>query len=106
MTDINIEAFMISTFISSIFILLVVFFRMVFRGKISMRLQYALWLFVAINLLLIPIPKVESVLSVQNFIDLHTSKQTTQEVKEQEKKTADITFLTQQGASQNNQNKE
>ena len=106
MTGINLETLGISILTSSIFILLVVVLRMVFRGKISMRLQYALWLFVAINLLLIPIPKIESGLSVQNLIKRDTYSEVSQEMKKQERNTADITFLNQQTASMMNQNKE
>ena len=37
---------------ASILILLVVVMRYLFQGKISLRLQYALWIFVAIRLLI------------------------------------------------------
>ncbi len=106
MTDINLEAFMISILTSSIFILLIVIFRAVFRRKISMRLQYALWILVAINLLMIPIPKMESVLSVQNLVSFDKHSQTSQMVIEQERNTTDITFMTQQTAPEINQNRE
>lgn len=106
MTGINLEAFMISILTSSIFILLIVIFRAVFRRKISMRLQYALWLLVAVNLLMIPIPKMESILSVQNLVSFDKHSQTSQRVIEQERNTTDITFLTQQTAPKINQNKE
>ena len=50
---------------ASILILLVVMMRYLFQGKISLRLQYALWIFVAIRLLL-PISFGDSVFSVEN----------------------------------------
>lgn len=50
---------------ASVLILLVVGMRYLFQGKISLKLQYALWLFVAIRLLL-PISFGDSVLSVEN----------------------------------------
>lgn len=106
MTDINLEALGISILTSSIFILLVVVLRMVFRGKISMRLQYALWLLVAMNLLTIPFPKIESALSVQNLIKRDTYSEVSLEMKKQERNTADITFLNQQTASGMNQDRE
>ena len=52
---------------SSAFILAIVLLRALFHKKISMRLQYALWLFVALKLLLVPVPQFESVLSVQRL---------------------------------------
>ena len=50
---------------SSILILLVVMMRYLFQGKISLKLQYALWIFVAIRLLL-PISFGDSVFSVEH----------------------------------------
>ena len=50
---------------ASILILLVVMMRYLFQGKISLRLQYALWIFVAVRLL-IPISFGDSVLSIEN----------------------------------------
>ena len=50
---------------ASVLILLVVGMRYLFQGKIRLKLQYALWLFVAIRLLL-PISFWDSVLSVEN----------------------------------------
>lgn len=106
MTDINLEVLGISVLTSSIFILLIVVLRVLFRGKISMRLQYALWLFVAINLLLIPIPKMESALSVQNLLNRDVNSASSQEVMEQQHNVADITFLNQQTAPKMEQSKE
>ncbi len=53
---------------SSILILIFVLLRAVFFKKISMRLQYALWLFAAAKLLIFPVPHLKSVLSVQNLL--------------------------------------
>ncbi len=58
---------MIGIATSSAFILAIVLLRALFHKKISMRLQYALWLFVALKLLLAPVPRFESVLSVQRL---------------------------------------
>lgn len=59
---------MIETIItSSILILFVIFLRFVLRGKISRRLMYALWLIVAVRLL-IPI-SFPSPISVMNVVD-------------------------------------
>ena len=52
---------------SSAFIMAIVLLRALFHKKISMKLQYALWLFVALKLLLAPVPRFESVLSVQRL---------------------------------------
>ena len=53
---------------SSILILIFVLLRAVFFKKISMRLQYALWLLAAAKLLIFPVPHLKSVLSVQNLL--------------------------------------
>lgn len=53
---------------SSVLILLVSGMRYLFQGKISLRVQYALWLLVAIRLL-IPINFGDSVLSVENVTE-------------------------------------
>lgn len=53
---------------SSIFILLVLLLRALCRGHISMRLQYGLWLLVAVKLLIFPVPWVESEISVLNLL--------------------------------------
>ncbi|MBQ8280200.1 MAG: M56 family metallopeptidase [Roseburia sp.] len=51
---------------SSVAILAVTLLRYIFKGKISLRLRYALWLLVAIRLL-IPVNFGESLLSIQNL---------------------------------------
>lgn len=52
---------------TSLFITVVILLRAAVRNKISMRLQYALWLFVAVKLLVFPVPRVESALSLQQL---------------------------------------
>lgn len=52
---------------SSILIVVIILLRALFVRKISMRLQYGLWLFVAVKLLVCPVPYLESSLSVQNL---------------------------------------
>lgn len=60
-------------FTSSLLILSVLLLRALFRNKISMRMQYALWLPVAFQLLLFPlIPQLESPLSIQMLSRNHT----------------------------------
>ena len=51
---------------SSCLILMILIIRRIFSGKISARLQYALWLLVVVRLL-IPINLGNSVLSIENF---------------------------------------
>lgn len=53
---------------SSILILLIIFIRGLFRNKISLRLRYALWLVVALRLLL-PLSFSESSFSILNFLE-------------------------------------
>jgi len=53
---------------SSLLILVVILLRRVLRGKISLRLQYALWLLVAIRLI-VPGSLFESGLSILNLVD-------------------------------------
>ena len=106
MKGINLQAFMTSVVISSVFILLIMFFRALFRGKISMRLQYALWLLVAINLLMIPMPKMESALSVQNIVNFKHEKQISQEVTKEEKTITNKVFLKQEIVPFAEQNKD
>lgn len=53
---------------SSVLILIVIGMRHLLKGKISARLQYALWLLVAVRLL-VPISFGNSVLSVENIIN-------------------------------------
>ncbi len=69
MTDIMLETLGISVFTSSAFILIIIILRAMFRRKISMRLQYALWFLVVVKLILIPIPRVSSPVSVMNLTD-------------------------------------
>lgn len=54
-------------FTTSVFIAAVILLRAAVRNKISMRLQYALWLLVAVKLLVFPVPWLESVLSLQQL---------------------------------------
>lgn len=54
-------------FTTSLLIAVVILLRAVVRNKISMRLQYALWLLVAVKLLVFPVPRLESVLSLQQL---------------------------------------
>lgn len=51
---------------SSVLILIMMFLRFILRGKISLRLQYALWLLVAVRLL-IPINFGNTFLSLENY---------------------------------------
>lgn len=59
---------LLSIIMSSIFIVIIMLFRRLCRNKISMRLQYALWLLVALRLLVFPIPRVESDLSWMQYL--------------------------------------
>lgn len=54
---------------SSILILTLLVLRVVLRGRISMRLQYAMWLLVAAKLLLFPIPWMESSFSILHIVN-------------------------------------
>lgn len=54
---------------SSLLIAILILLRYFFKGKINLRLQYALWLLVAIRLFM-PFPIFESSLSVLNIIDI------------------------------------
>lgn len=53
---------------SSVLILVIIIMRHIFRRKISLRLQYALWLLVAVRLL-VPISFGSSMLSIENISD-------------------------------------
>lgn len=77
MTDRILETFGISVFTSSVFIVMMIVLRALFRGKISMRLQYALWLLVAIKLLVIPVPSVSSPVSFMHLTDPVFTQETT-----------------------------
>lgn len=59
-----IEAFLTS----SVLILAVLVLRRLCRGKISLCLQYGIWLLVAVKLLLVPVPFWESPFSILNLI--------------------------------------
>lgn len=54
-------------FTSSVFIIMVAALRAVLHSRISMRLQYALWLLVAVKLLVVPVPHIESAISIQRL---------------------------------------
>lgn len=54
---------------STLFILLVIVLRKMFGNHVSKRLQYALWLLVAVKLLIFPIPWIESEISIFNITD-------------------------------------
>lgn len=53
---------------SSVLIVVIALLRLVLRGKISQRVQYALWLLVAIRLL-VPVSFVTSPVSVMNAVE-------------------------------------
>ena len=53
---------------SSVLIAVIALLRLVLRGKISQRVQYALWLLVAIRLL-VPVSFVSSPVSVMNAVE-------------------------------------
>lgn len=54
---------------SSVFILIVILLRCLCHKHISMRLQYMLWLLVAMKLLIFPVPWIESNFSIFNIPD-------------------------------------
>ncbi len=56
-----------STVASSTLILIVIMFRSIFKGKLDLRAQYALWLLVAIRLVL-PFPLLHNQMSVLNLV--------------------------------------
>lgn len=59
---------MIETIVTtSVLIVALVILRKLWKGRISFRLQYALWLLVAVRLL-VPLPVMESALSIMNFM--------------------------------------
>lgn len=57
-----------TTIASSVLILSLALVRRLFRGRLNLRLQYALWLLVAARLLL-PLPSVQS--SVNGHLKMH-----------------------------------
>ncbi len=62
---------------SSVLILIVIMLRFILRGKISLKLQYALWLVVLIRLV-VPVALFESPASVMNIFSKISTKQTTE----------------------------
>lgn len=65
---------------SSVLILTILGIRLIFKGKISMRLQYALWAIVMVRLLF-PGSIMESSFSVMNAVDVTESQETTNDNK-------------------------
>ncbi len=61
-----------TTFASSVLISALILLRGLFKGRLNLRLQYALWLLVAVRLLL-PLPLLQSPASVLNVLDLGES---------------------------------
>ena len=59
---------------SSCLIVIMMAVRGMFKGKISPRLQYALWLLVAVRLI-VPVNMGNSVLSIENFTNQLTVQQ-------------------------------
>lgn len=66
---------------SSVLILIIVVLRFCLRGKISLRLQYGLWLLVAVRLLF-PFSVGEAVASVSTWLNLVGDRQAVQEMKD------------------------
>ncbi len=62
---------------SSVLITVLILLRHFFKGKISLRLQYALWLLVAVRLL-IPFSILDSSLSVLNIVELSSQTERTE----------------------------
>lgn len=62
-------------FTTSLFILVFLLLRTAVRNKTSMRLQYALWLLVAVKLLVFPVPQMESFLSVWQLSGIWEDRQ-------------------------------
>lgn len=75
MTADTIRTLCISILTSSLLILAVVLLRALFHKRIRMRLQYALWLFVAVRLLILPVPLLKSPLSVLRLADVWRTAQ-------------------------------
>lgn len=63
-------------FTSSLLILAILALRFLLRGKVSMRLQYAMWLVVSVKLLIFPVPWIESSLSVLNLTETIATDET------------------------------
>lgn len=55
---------------SSVLIVVVLILRRLCRGKISLCLQYGIWLIVAVKLLLVPVPFWESPFSIMNLVGM------------------------------------
>ena len=66
---------------SSCLILIMIVLRKLFRGKISPRLQYALWLLVAVRLF-VPVNFGSSALSIENFTNTLINYEVNEEVSE------------------------
>lgn len=92
---------------SSVLILIVICMRYFLKGKISARLQYALWLIVAIRLL-IPFSFGNSILSVENITDKFSStvKENYQETTAQEEYIYNEQFVEEPIAGSNMQTHE
>ena len=75
---------------SSILILAIILLRYMFKGKISLRLQYALWLLVAVRLL-VPVNFGTSSLSVENLTEKAKGRPTVQSMMEVSEQTIPIT---------------
>ncbi len=69
------EGKLLETFVtSSVLIVAVLILRRLCRGKISLCLQYGIWLIVAVKLLLVPAPFWGSSFSVMNLIKTDTQE--------------------------------
>ena len=75
---------------SSVLIVAIILLRQIWRGKISLRCQYALWLLVAMRLI-IPIQMGESIFSIENLIN-EMKEQAQSEVLVTEQCPPDVTY--------------
>lgn len=66
--DYSVGTLLLSVLMSSFFIVMIILFRKLCGNKISMRLQYGLWLLVALRLLVFPMPSIESDLSWMKYL--------------------------------------
>lgn len=76
---------------SSVLILAVILMRYFLKGKISLRLQYALWLLVMIRLI-IPITLFESPISVMNAVERSTVYKTAEQTLSKTRVYSDVIF--------------
>lgn len=76
---------------SSILILAIICLRSLFTGKISLRLQYALWLLVAVRLI-VPVNFGSSAISIENFINRITVSEHNKTVAEHTSEKNTITY--------------